>query len=105
MCLTYDSDGNLNPGIHKIDISVFAKFFVHPYSTSRTRKKIFNGYCEYCKILSAYNFITRQWIYGSYITTKLNPNDISFVNIVDGKAIEINKRIPFFFEKLKSEQT
>lgn len=103
MNLQYDSNGYLVSGFHKINIPTFIENFVDSYPTSKTRREIFEGYCKYCRILSTFNFVNKQWINGSYVTKKLDPNDIDIVYIVDSKAIDSNKFLISYIKKLKSD--
>lgn len=102
MSLLHDSNGYLVPGFHKFDIPTFVKTFVESDPTSNTRGEIFEGYCEYCNILIPFNFIKRQWINGSYVTKKLDPNDIDVINIVDSKAIESNESLILYIKSLEA---
>lgn len=99
----HGSNGYLLQGIHKIDINAFVETFVDSYPKSNTRKKIFEGYCNYCIFLSHFNFVKRQWINGSYVTKKIDPNDIDIVNFVDSKAVDSNALLISYIKRLETD--
>ncbi len=103
MDLPYGSNGYLIQGIYKIDINTFIEKFVDSYPNSNTREKIFAGYCDYCKFLSSFNFVKRQWINGSYITKKIDPNDIDIVFFVDSRAFNSNESLISYIKTLETD--
>ena len=77
--LEFDEKGNLIPHNHHIEISydVFVKNFVKNFPIESTRHQILTDFErfleEFCsKIYSHFNI----WINGSFVTQKVNPNDI-----------------------------
>lgn len=83
--IEFDKNGNPSPpGIVKITVEDFKKIFVEGFSGSESRPTIFDSYTNYC--VDFKNQISEkfdQWLNGSYTTTKLNPNDIDLINIVE----------------------
>lgn len=85
MELSFDIRGNLEP-YQKIEIEFeeLKNYFSDRFENSVTRKAIFDSYAKYLidfqKEVTP-NFV--QWIDGSFITNKENPNDIDFVNLID----------------------
>jgi hypothetical protein len=75
------------------DLDYFEKTFVSPYSFSSSRRMIFNDYLRYSKkFAEEYCYQWIQWIDGSFITDKLNPNDIDVVNFIQySEALEKRK--------------
>lgn len=83
--IKFDKNGNPSPpGIVKMSVDDFKRIFVEGFSDSDSRLSIFESYTIYCN-----DFKTQisakfdQWLNGSYTTTKLNPNDIDLINIVN----------------------
>ena len=106
--MEFDELGYLFPyKIIEIDLHTFEKQFVSNFEKSETRQKLFQNYISY--ITSFKNHIGEnfyQWIDGSFVTTKLNPNDIDIVTFINDKDYENNqsKLIDFQGIKLKNEQ-
>ncbi|TLV03657.1 DUF6932 family protein [Dyadobacter luticola] len=92
--MKFDIFGNLKPyQIIKSDLKTFEKTFVAPFSESKTRKvllKNFKNYLSDLENVAGSGFY--QWIDGSFITNKLNPNDIDFVTFIDWKVFEKNEK-------------
>ncbi|MCB0649813.1 MAG: hypothetical protein KDC85_00905 [Saprospiraceae bacterium] len=95
MELSFDIRGNLEP-YQKIEIEFeeLKNYFSDRFENSVTRKAIFDSYAKYLidfqKEVTP-NFV--QWIDGSFITNKENPNDIDFVNLIDFDIYEKNEQI------------
>src|SRR5690606_28809126 len=53
--------------------------FVNKFSASSTRSVIFNGLMDWLKLLMDILPPRYIWLDGSYLTTKMNPNDIDLV--------------------------
>lgn len=83
--ITFDKNGNPQPeGIQEFQFSEFKTIFVENFNNSISRKLIFEKYEEY--ISDFKNQIGNEfknWVNGSYTTTKIEPNDIDIVNIVE----------------------
>ncbi len=81
----FDERGYLTP-YDKVEMSIdnFENNFVHNFASSSTRTAILHSYREY--LFDFQRLITpdfTQWVDGSFVTTKLNPNDIDFVTFID----------------------
>lgn len=72
-------DGNLFPGIHAYSLEDFEQQFVTMFSASSTRRKIFESLMEWLKLLMDILPPRYIWLDGSYLTTKIDPNDIDLV--------------------------
>jgi hypothetical protein len=86
----FDERGYLTP-YDKVEMSLesFENNFVHDFANSSTRTNILHSYRAYLvdfQRLITTNFT--QWIDGSFVTTKLNPNDIDFVTFIDAAVFE-----------------
>lgn len=75
----FNEDGNLQPGIHNYTVEEFERQFVNPFKYSDTRQDIYNNLSLWIHKLS--NVVIPQfiWLDGSYLTMKINPNDIDLV--------------------------
>jgi hypothetical protein len=98
MQISFDQFGNLSPSQKSVfTLPLLKTIFVDEFQESKTRKIIFEGLEAFLTNLS--NFIDASfdlWVDGSFVTNKLNPNDIDVVLIIDafilaqkGKEIEI----------------
>ena len=77
--LQFNSDGLLEAGIHKMSLEDFKIRFVSSFSYSKTRSRIYNNLVSWCKDLVKNYHIYEIWIDGSYVTEKINPNDVDCV--------------------------
>lgn len=83
--ITFDKNGNPQPeGILNYPYSEFKVTFVDNFGHSKSRQLIFENYERYLsdfklEIVSTF----RNWVNGSFTTTKADPNDIDIVNIVN----------------------
>ena len=85
MRFKFNSRGFIMP-YQRITSSVeeIAEVFVKPFPDSETRQIIFDNYLNYLddfQTLITPNFI--HWLDGSFMSKKLNPNDLDFVAFID----------------------
>lgn len=90
----FNDDGNLNGGIIKgVSLDKLREVFVNEFPDSKTRKRNFEGLIEYIDFFEAigiYSYISKVWLDGSFLTNKLNPNDIDLVvlfNPINGSKV------------------
>jgi len=72
----------------------FKKYFFDSFENSTTRPDIFGNYIKYLNDFRKEvtpNFI--QWVDGSFVSNKVDPNDIDFVNLIDFDIYEKNEQI------------
>ena len=106
--MEFDDLGYLSPySVIETDLETFEKIFISNFEYSDTRKKLFQNYLSYIhdfKNQISENFY--QWIDGSFVTSKLNPNDIDIVTFLDAGVYENNfiKLIDFQGVNLKIKQ-
>jgi hypothetical protein len=83
--MEFDLIGHLSPyTVIPSTFEIFEENLVDAFPTDSTRHIIFEGYKKYLKRLKdvvGLNFY--QWIDGSYVTEKLNPNDIDIVTFLN----------------------
>lgn len=93
--MTYDFRGNLTPyGINQLSFDEFTQHFVDAVIDSSTRKVIFEQYQRYLsdiRTLITDDFM--QWIDGSFVSRKINPNDIDIVTFLDFEVYESHKEL------------
>lgn len=81
----FDVNGKLTPyGLNIFDVESLYNTFVEKYPFSETRKDIFKRYAHYIEelFLSLETDSFFQYIGGSYVTNKQNPEDIDVVNCI-----------------------
>ncbi len=95
MDLSFDSDGLLVPYTAVIsDLKSFKKTFVSGFPGSTTRGGIFGNYLDWLATFrsSVCEAGFYQWIDGSFVTRKNNPNDLDIVTFVDSRVFIQKKR-------------
>ena len=106
--MEFDNSGYLFPyKVIETDLETFESIFVSNFENSNTRKKLFQNYLSYIydfKNQISENFY--QWIDGSFVTSKLNPNHIDIVTFLKANIYQdkTSKLFDFQGEKLKKEQ-
>ena len=93
MIPSFNDNGHLPPGIHETTLEEFKTRFVDGVQESTTRADVFSGYTRYCADLSKLDLIIKQWLDGSFTTSKVNPNDIDVISHLDAMKIGNNKSI------------
>ena len=82
--------GHLFPyEIIETNLDEFEREFVDNFDENSTRYEIFERYLNYINVLKEVfeeDFI--QWIDGSFVTTKVNPNDIDLLSIIPFEIYE-----------------
>lgn len=75
----FTANGNLNPGIHSYTITEFEEQFIKEFPNSSRRKLIYNDFRMWIK--NVINEVPPRyiWLDGSFLTEKLNPNDLDLV--------------------------
>lgn len=81
--LVFNEIGVIEPGLHKCTIDEFYRIFVEDFPSSQTRKDIFNSFCTFIAFISENFEICEIWADGSFVTKKMNPNDIDILIFFD----------------------
>ena len=86
--MEFDLIGHLTPStVIPTTFDTFEAFLVPSFPLDSTRHSILEGYKEYLmKLKAILNVDFYQWIDGSFVTEKINPNDIDVVTFVDYKV-------------------
>lgn len=105
--MDFDIQGNLKPyDIIYCDWSTFKAEFVDAFPRSSTRRVIFENFSAYMeKLVTVIGRGFHQWIDGSFVTRKLNPNDIDFVTFVNAKTFSRNEYILGDLREYSREQS
>lgn len=81
--LSLQSNGYLPPGIHQMSLEDFEDFFTQQIPDQNTRQLLFSGYKRMCSAMQAFSINNyRQWIGGSFTTSKTHPHDIDVVTFI-----------------------
>lgn len=90
MSFSFNSRGFIKPyRIIESSVAEIEEIFVKPFPDSETRQLIFENYLDYLDDFQ--RLITRNfthWLDGSFMSKKLNPNDIDFVSFIDYRVYE-----------------
>jgi hypothetical protein len=93
MGFRFNARGFIMP-YQKITCSVYEieEIFVKPYPHSKTRNIIFEHYLNYLNdfqsIITPY---FTQWLDGSFVSKKVNPNDFDFVTFIDYQIYKLKE--------------
>jgi hypothetical protein len=101
----FNNKGLLPQGLIRPTIQEFKERFVDEVPSSTSRKDIYNGYRNYCTILSSLDVAALQWVDGSYTENKIDPKDIDLAIHFDGMKIYGNKALESEVKKLLDENT
>ena len=83
----FDDCECLPKGCYKPSANQFKARFVDVNGSS-SRKRIFNGYQNYCLRWISTGTVLKHWVNGSYITEKLDPGDIDLLVSFDGLKMD-----------------
>lgn len=82
MNLEYGEDGGLLQGIYELSLSEVEDEFVK--GKSQRRQDIFDYYKTHINEIKNTGCLLNHWIDGSFVTLKVNPNDIDTLTEFDG---------------------
>jgi hypothetical protein len=72
--------------LKEVTLDEFEFIFVNQFDKSETRRLIFDNYLLYCQDLKKTIGIGfNQWIDGSFVSNKVNPQDMDFITFFDSK--------------------
>lgn len=88
MKLEFNEIGNLKPNKYEITFNEAREFFVDSFVESETRQRNWTGFCNFLQMLIDLGLTEMQvWVDGSFVTNKLNPNDIDCVIYIKPEII------------------
>lgn len=104
MELKFDKRGHLTPyERNQMEFKEFKNMFVESFDEDSSRHKIFKDYINYLEeFKSAITPNFKQWVNGSFVTNKKNPNDIDFVTLIDHEIAK--ERYNLLLEKFINKQ-
>lgn len=92
--MTFDQYGYIAPYEPiPTELATFERVFVQDFPQSTTRLFLFDRYLEYNARLSEFLPDYTQWIGGSFVSRKLNPNDIDVLTFVDSELFDKNEQV------------
>ncbi|WP_156487450.1 DUF6932 family protein [Neobacillus novalis] len=101
--MNFNEHGNLNGGIIRgLSMQDVESFFVRDFSTSQTRARNFAGFQQFLSILSTIGVkqrLSKLWLDGSFLTNKIDPNDIDLVFYFNPEPNDI----PYILQFLQNE--
>ena len=77
--MTFEANGVLAPGFHDCTYNGFYAAFVDEFPTSQRRRPIAEALLAFSAEVFAIGEPYEFWIDGSYVTTKINPNDADVI--------------------------
>lgn len=80
----FDQHGNLPEGRHPASVEEIERRLVIDFEGSRTRRAIFSWWREHAEALASLVAIEAQWLAGSFVTDKPDPNDVDIVAVLSG---------------------
>lgn len=77
--MVLQDNGLLEPGLHDVTVDDIQDCFVKQFGTSQRRKDIFESLVVFLENLMENYRIYEVWVDGSFVTSKINPNDVDIV--------------------------
>lgn len=104
--MEFDAFGHLTPyEVIETDFATFEAVFVNTFPVSLTRRGIFEAYIDYLnRLTGAFGTGFHQWLGGSYITRKPNPEDLDVVTFLDYQRYESQPRLLWEFRQTRLQQ-
>lgn len=84
----FESSGYLPPGRHVASPTEMEAYFVVPFTTSTSRPPIFDWWRRHRAALRTLVAVPRQWIGGSFVSAKPQPQDIDVCSFLDGPTVD-----------------
>jgi hypothetical protein len=78
----------LEPGFHDATVQDVEATLVNGFVESTTRRDIFERWTRMRSAIAAVVSLREQWLDGSYVTTKIDPDDADVVVHLDGDEVE-----------------
>ena len=90
----FETNGMLPGGLHEYSFEQFMRQFVDGFPASQRRKEISKTLVAFAKEIYTFGIPYEFWIDGSYVTTKVNPNDADVVIFLQVPAA--NRLFPIY---------
>lgn len=109
----FDEHGNYAAGIHEVDFQWIKQNLVDQFPSSKTRNTNLTGFLYFIDYLDSNGilpkkYISSVWIDGSFVTNKLDPNDIDTIIFLDLSVPvleQLNKKISEYGNIFRNFQT
>lgn len=101
--VSFQENGNLNPGVHNYSVLNFKQEFVENFVDSQSRKEIFEKFEGWFADLIELCVPSSIWLDGSYLTSKENPNDLDMVIFYKPEDLGENEQVIAAVQKIISE--
>lgn len=85
---SFQKNGELPQGRYLATSTEFESRFVDTFPLSLTRRRLFDGWATRRQRMSELVRIEYEWIDGSFVTGKRDPNDIDLVTFIDANTFE-----------------
>lgn len=66
-------------GFHVMTLAEVLQRLVDDFSTSKTRRAVFSGFLDVVVKLNASGIVGKLWLGGSFLTEKIDPEDVDYV--------------------------
>ena len=101
--MNFEANGMLSAGFHDCTVQEFIATFVDDFTTSQRRKDIANGLFDFSKEVFDIGIPCEFWVDGSFVTTKINPNDADLVLFLQAPNMNVlGPQLAYFRKKYKS---
>jgi hypothetical protein len=80
----FNEFGNIPVGEYEPLLSEFKIRFVNDFVASTTRNTLYTNYINYNLFLSTFNLAEKEWVTGSFTSSKPDPNDVDLLLYIDG---------------------
>ena len=87
--MKFEANGMLAAGFHDCSVQEFIAAFVDDFPTSQRRKIIADSIWDFAKEIFAVGVPCEFWVDGSFVTTKINPNDADLVLFLQAPSMNI----------------
>ncbi len=98
--MDFEENGMLPAGLHDCSVQEFIDMFVDKFPTSQRRKMITDNLWDFAEEIFSVGVPYEIWVDGSFVTTKVNPNDADLVLFLQSQnMIVLNPQIDAFRKK------
>jgi len=77
----------LSPGLHKHSLAALKTLTVSNFPLSGRRPRLWGWFNDVINLLRAANISCDLWVNGSFVTQKIDPDDVDFVVVIDAKLM------------------
>ena len=85
---TFNDDGNLPEGVYDCTEASIEEVFVSRFPESLVRSELYSGFKSLRTLARNVSPPATQWVDGSFVTTKQDPDDVDVLSFVDYDTLE-----------------